>query len=901
MKSLVTARENEGHHSLLERTSSLSPEEASLLQRVAPSDRLKAFQSWLDLSPEKKQIIKVIARTSCSEKISHLIQHVPTALFENMTRIKAMGFDPTHHQTILPNIDLLTKENAGPLSVLMAGVDSVVYHDLFLDAIEMPAEDIRRFLSVAPKYRADIIYTWVNFTRRKKNAFIALASATGEKDVRKLMNRVSSSKIADLDFILGSNLVPHLIIPALNRLAYLPHEMMPALNRFFTGIPPKDTPMFLEAILDCRFRIHEDRYVESFQRVADAEFDLEHQKAALLVADKLTPENIAPLKVLLQGMSSADAESFLKNTVNISGEVLSQLASVNFSLHQRMALVPLMPGMRASDAAYLPGIFADVPDDALPELLKASVGKDHIALHEAARLAYQDRLAYLQSKPVSLDFIFEYLGINQSLDDQILIPHLQALLFTHANKVIKRYDKELKGHDRDRLERICDFILRRRQGITRFNFQQLGWNEDHPVVQDAIRKRTVLSGDITDPKNPWYIWNQMLERRAKDVDWAHVTPPELIFADKNVTLNPERIGQFSHGFLIDVDTVPAVSTALLHTLFTQLEDRLNESLRQEISHMQTQNISFQGLKNRTLGAQGVSFLTLLLNGKKTDFHSAKLMCVLNHLMTLPDADGTQTHLSTREHRFMQIVTNLRECDTGKADDLEELYNALPSDFKYSVLTPLFDWENISAEKRKGYGFLMTTVREGAFQVLSENNPLMRQICGLPEQPFDKNGRPVGEPHSISQLTHQTKYIINFVGRDIGVNHPDSFPHDAHLFYENMLAFEKTPLIKMYYDYSWKDARLMGFFRQKINEAVKPLLPTTRAASSSASTFPTTGFFPALDSLRPADMSIVDMWDVDENGVTTVTDKGLVTLLLEAGILKENMNALPWGGSAASSM
>lgn len=901
IKFLETVLTSEDHHSLRDRATSLPPEDASLLLRVDPCDRLEVFKTWINLPNDKKKTIKILASTSCAEKISTLIRHTPTELFENMTRIRAMGFDPRHHHTILPKIDLLTKENAGPLSVLMAGVDSAEYYDLFCDAIEMPVEDIRRFLSVAPKDRADIIFRWVNFTQRKQKAFVALARATGEKDTAKLIRRVSSSKITDLEFILNANLVQHLIIPALSNLVYLPPEMMPALNLFFTGIAPKDTHDLLEAVLSCRPWVQSGIFIENFQQVAHAEFEPEHKKAALAVMGKLTPENIAPLKVLLQGMNTAEAESFLKSTATVPFGVLRELANAHFSLRQRIALAPLMHGIRVSDVAYITGIFADAPDEALPALLKASVGKDHIALHEATRLAHQDRLAYLQSQPVSLDFIFEHSGTDQSLDNQIIIPSLKALLSTDVHNVLIRCYNELNGDNRDRLKRICDFILHRRQGTTRFNFQQLGWNEDHPVVQDAIRKRTVLSGDITDPKNPWNIWNKMLERRAKDVDWTHVTPPEIIFAGKNVSLNPERIAQFSHGFLIDAETVPTVSPALLHILFTQLEGRLNDALRQEISHMHEKNVSFQGLKNHTLGAQDASFLTLLLKGKKTDFHSAKIMCVLNHLMTFPDNDGTQTHLSSREHRFMQIVTNLRECDTGKADDLEELYNALPSEFKYSVLSPLFDWENISIEKRKGYGFLMTTVREGAFQVLSENNPLMRQICGLPEQPVDANGNPVGEPASISQLTHQTKYIINFVGSDIGVSHPDSFPHDAHLFYQNMLAFEKTPLIKMYYDYIWNDARLMGFFRHKVNEAVKPLLPTSRTAASSSSTTPTTGFFPALDSLRPADMSIVDMWDVDENGVTTVTDKGLVTLLLEAGILKENMNALPWGGSAASSM
>ena len=313
--------------------------------------------------------------------------------------------------------------------------------------------------------------------------------------------------------------------------------------------------------------------------------------------------------------------------------------------------------------------------------------------------------------------------------------------------------------------------------------------------------------------------------------------------------------------------------------------------------MQDPPVTFEGLKTRALGAQGRSFLTNLLKGKKTDFYSAKLMCILGDLMNLSHDDGNEAHLCTRENRLVQILTNLRNCDTGQGGDLQELYNALPSDRKYQVITPLFDWENIDHDKRKAFGFLMAMVGEGAFQVLGEDNPLMRAACGLPENGSDIAGNRL----KINELTHQTKYVINFIGRDIGVKHPDSFPHNAALFYENMLSFEKTPFIKIYYDYIWQDKRMLNFFRAKINESVKPFAPIQDAASSSSSAPETQGgFFTALDSLRPADMSPNQMWDMDENDVTTITDEGLVALLLKAGILQENTNVLPWGSMPSAS-
>lgn len=887
------------------------------LQEMTPEKILFLKELLADISPEQAlhfwtltrathlapDMLRAVSQANFAPELRHVIMsainHHPNFPSENMPFLRAF----------------ITSIPGQPLNDLIGAIAPLSLNDLqFVQFCDFEPEQLIGALREATLLRS---LDGEKITLLKT----LMTGVTDYESCQLIISSGAPMSAEQLRRIIDANFAPEHRYMALDNFDALTPENIPLMKLLLAGTTQ---------VWQQRNILYEGKSlsVEQLQWVIDADFHPDHRSGALKVVNHLTPEKIALIKTLVSDLNDAMmADQVIQVAAPLSLEQLRLIIDARFTPDVRFSVLKVadhltqdtIPSLKAfleSDGIelgtknrvvsyasalepqvfplFLP-LFDGVLDNDRNALVDACLGKSEDLLRAAMALEPGHRLAHLNTESRAQQWLFAHMGRGHTVDSNIIVPEIIARLFVDEQDVLASIEAQLESADRDTIARTCTFILSANSGFGDFNFERFGWNEDHDIVQNAIRKKIVLSQPLTDPKNPWRIWGEMLNRRAIPADFDAVTPPHKVVAGKNVTLNPAHIARFSQGFSIDEKSVPSIAPTHVHDLLEDLEARLTPGLRAEIEGMQDPPVSFAGLKLRALGASGRSFLTTTLNGKKNSLSTARLMCVLNHLHTFDAHNGTPEKLSSRDARLVQILLNLRNCNTGQNTDLEELYNNLPVDFKYTVTSNLFDWDYISADERRGYSFLMQTVGEGAFQAFGENNALMRRICGLPESGLNEEGKPI----NIAELTHQTKYVLNFIGRDVGANHPDSFPHNAELFYEHMLSFEKTPLIKMYYDYIWESGSMIDFFRRKINEAVKPL--DTNTSSNSSSSPATGGLFTAIDSLRPGHMSVSDMWDVDdETYVTTLTDEGLVALLLKAGILQENESALPWGSITSKS-
>ena len=285
--------------------------------------------------------------------------------------------------------------------------------------------------------------------------------------------------------------------------------------------------------------------------IARADFEPAHRVCALEKSNHLTPETISQLKAFLQQLDRK---------------------------HKCLA-ISCVPVIESGTFFPLAKILSGMPEQKGEKILYAALGKSLDVLQHAATLPVGDRLGYLNDQPRSANWVYGNMGKSWHADQNVIIHELQARLFANEHDVLTRLEEQLDSADRDTLLRTCNFILFMNNSFGDFNYKRLGWHEDHNIVQDAIRKRIVASQDITDPKNPWFIWNQMLARREVATNFEVITPEGIIFGGKNVRLNPSHIAKFSHGFLIDEASVPTISPTLLNTFLEGLEGRLNSTLR----------------------------------------------------------------------------------------------------------------------------------------------------------------------------------------------------------------------------------------------------------------------------------------------------------------------------------
>lgn len=496
-----------------------------------------------------------------------------------------------------------------------------------------------------------------------------------------------------------------------------------------------------------------------------------------------------------------------------------------------------------------------------PLPLKAIDKMQNVLLESSVRVELeQEILRTLDSEDLStVERVSKFMIKNyRKLGLQLNHPLLQKAIDKMQNVL-------LESSDRAVLERVCAFLLD--SGAFDVNFDNLGFTEDHELIQTAIRQRFVLSQDLTDPTNPWKVWGDMLAKRDVDLNLSDLVPAPQPFAGKLVRLNAPAIADYAKDVAIVEASVPPIAPTALADLLGALAGRLNDGLHSTINDMTTK--SFAEIRTNALG-DGVSFLTNLLRTPKIGLLDAQFKCVMANVMSFPNDDGAEDTLSSQEEKLLKVLIGIAGCPTGQGGGVEAAYLNLPPQFKFETNRGLHG--GLLAEQRKGKAFLMDLIKEASLTLLTNDNPFMRDITQ------EHEGNPIAE------LVHQGKYMINFIGDMVGINHPVTFNHHAGLFYQNMLALSKEETLRKFYDFAMADNKMVLFVKQKIQEMVDNRVG-----------------FEAFTSLK-GDLTYKQMWGIkaDSFKAPKLTDAGVLQLLLSINALQVIDSELPWGAPIPAS-
>lgn len=411
---------------------------------------------------------------------------------------------------------------------------------------------------------------------------------------------------------------------------------------------------------------------------------------------------------------------------------------------------------------------------------------------------------------------------------------------THFQEIMDHWNRQLNASDRSILNHVATFLHE--------NYTALGFLEESDLIQIAISRLTVLNLETTDPKSPWKIWNDLLEKRKVAVNLDSEMPFMMIGA-KRVQLKPSVIASLGQNAQIVLESVPVIAPNYLHTALNaiSLTPDIATQIREISSvHNEGTPLSLEGIKKKVLGDHGITFFTTLLTG--TSELSCQFKCLLNHVEHL-DNEGS---FSLRQQQLINVLSAIRECDAGKTGDIAELYKNLPQEFKLRTTRGVFEGETVEVQQAKS--LMIDLIREVVTTLIDTDNAFMKQVCG--------------EEGPIEQLAHQSIYIKNLVGDNLGLMHKPSFDHHAQVLYMPMLEKSKEEVLRTFYDFANRDFCVALAY--KINQAVM---------SSNA--------YLLLSELTSA-------WTVNEEENKVITPEGVVELLLAIGVLEEDKNAvLPW--------
>lgn len=385
-------------------------------------------------------------------------------------------------------------------------------------------------------------------------------------------------------------------------------------------------------------------------------------------------------------------------------------------------------------------------------------------------------------------------------------------------------------------------------------FPELGLTEESPLTQMAERVGLLLDSS-DDPKNPYHVHRQLLAKREQPVDFDRVKdvryvkdPNNVLARDYRVGLNPDYFYKLS-AMKINPALVPTVDDNILDTMLAALEKRVQEhpALREAITSIT--GVSLQGLKARVL--LGGRYLPNLLKASGQHKPTAQLKCVLTHIKSLLNTDGSDVTLSTQESAFLQNLISISECSVGQDGGIAECYAQLPHSFKLVTASGLrLEQNNLAiASKTHTEAFLTSTLQDLIEGMFSGTNALMMEICAEQE---------------IEEAVHQGLYLRNLIGDVVGSNSPVKFDIHAQLYYEALLALSRQEALELFYKHANNGiAEAISHVQIKINEAINK--PSGRALYNEIA-----------DLLGPNALMLTDDDEIN------VTFDGVLKLLIQFG-------------------
>lgn len=372
------------------------------------------------------------------------------------------------------------------------------------------------------------------------------------------------------------------------------------------------------------------------------------------------------------------------------------------------------------------------------------------------------------------------------------------------------------------------------------NLDNRGIDEDDPIAITATWMYTILPDDYrSDPMNPYTFHKNLLETLAKDkmvdihpetgvvgkfpVTWnlgeirAKTQRPKLTFADLPKDVDPHSLLDIFNGIEKRLQAqAPALEKQL--NILKADEERLNQEIAaleaplaqdgKTENELQQMNESLQKAKDelqqvreslnkvevpldwlktcQTLRKELLSqaLLNELINasgepGELIENSLLHLYCVLKSIHTESDERGSEA-LSPREARLMAILIFINACSTGQRDGLAICYNGLPPQFRIDKASEGLTTAQTALEK-----FVDAAYQIEAHQTFTDTAFLQLMT---------------GREGTIDQESHQTQFLRNRWGDQVGDVRTVEFDLHSRIIYNELLETTPETAVSNYFSY-----------------------------------------------------------------------------------------------------
>ncbi len=412
--------------------------------------------------------------------------------------------------------------------------------------------------------------------------------------------------------------------------------------------------------------------------------------------------------------------------------------------------------------------------------------------------------------------------------------------------------KNLNSPKIGEVQHLVDFILG--------NYEDLNLTEIDTVVQEAIRIGTLLE-TTDDPQNPFNFYKLLAKRRTEVVELDKSQLPTETFDGTTVRLNQGYLKKLPEATILFKD-LPKYSKDFFKDMKSEIGKLLkeNKDLGNEIEILTGFENKFGTSSYSSLmqSALGSNYLSNLINIKNISqdsvimHNSAKMVAIVSYIESLDNKPHKESSFSVRQETFLKMLASIGGCYFGKDEGLSLYYNKLPETAKFKF-----------TDKPMAQEFLESTIRHDVEDMFSGENTFFKELIGM--QPYEK----------VKEVSHQSLYVKNLIGKDVGLVHSLKFDTHSQLFYKNLVDQPKRIVIKTFYKYLIPHVLINSVIRNA-NEELK---------QHNASLYAT------LSVLIDENHNEKSWYFSTSTGEITLTHYGALQLLLKIGALQEEKQVL----------
>jgi hypothetical protein len=225
--------------------------------------------------------------------------------------------------------------------------------------------------------------------------------------------------------------------------------------------------------------------------------------------------------------------------------------------------------------------------------------------------------------------------------------------------------------------------------------------------------------------------------------------------------------------------------------------------------------------------------------------------ILSYIYSLSDIASQDEFFTPRECAALTVSESIQNCMVGKEEGITAFYFRLDPQFQYRSSLESEDLPYVAKVKTT----CVRLVQQKALDLLSSDNEMMRQMCGL--------------QGDIPQLAHHCLYVKNMIARHIGISHQLRFDPSTELLSDILLSRSPSQLLKIFYHHMNLDsiAKDIKSYVQRLSDEEK------------------SEFFNGVNQMFQNAYALDSLWIVDENtGDYFLSDEGALRVLHEIGCM-----------------